>query len=321
MTGLKRGIGAALLLTFMAIPAAADDGLSALKNGALVFGQSKTIAMTEETLTVSASKITADFHFVNKGSRPETITIAFPIPDIDTANDDGFYIPIEDQDNFVGFTTTVDGKPLANGLEQRAFAPDGREVTAILKKFDIPLVRPSWTYLDLIPTLPEETQQALLKAGAITGTADDRSPQWVTKSKFYFQQTFEPGKPVHIVHSYKPSLDTSNMSFYSGDMAPSEEQKALYCLKNETRAAVAALEKTKAGQEFPVATQSSLSYVLSTARTWAGPIGHYHLIIDTERPAVVASFCGAARRTSPTRFEFEQDDYVPDRDLDIVFFE
>jgi hypothetical protein len=321
MMGLKREIAAVALTALIALPAAADDGLSALKNGALVFGQSKTIAMAEETLTVSASKITADFRFVNKGNKPETITIAFPIPDIDTANDDGFYIPIEDQDNFVGFTTTVDGKPLASGLEQRAFAPDGREVTSLLKKYDIPLVRPYWTYLDLIPALPEETQQALVKAGAIVGEAGDRTPQWVTKSKFYFQQTFEPGKPVHIVHSYKPSLDTSNMSFYSGDMAPSEEQKALYCLKDETKAAVAALEKTKAGQEFPVATQSSLSYVLSTAKTWAGPIGHYHLIIDAEKPDVVASFCGKARRTSPTRFEFEEDNYVPDRDLDIVFFE
>jgi hypothetical protein len=320
-TTLKRGHAAGLLMALVALPAAADDGLSALENGALVFGQSKTIAMSEETLTVSASKITADFHFVNKGSAPETITIAFPIPAIDTANNEGFYIPVEDQDNFVGFTTTIDGMPMVNRLEQRAFAPDGSEVTALLKKFNVPLVRPNWVLTDLIPTLPKRTQQALVKAGALKQENGDLWPQWVTKSKFYFQQTFEPGKPVHIVHSYKPSLDTTNISFYSSVMEPSEDQKALYCLKDETKAAVVALEKTKVGQEFPYATQSWLSYILSTAKTWAGPIGHYHLIIDSEKPEVVASFCGEARRTSPTRFEFEQDNYVPDRDLDIIFFQ
>jgi hypothetical protein len=111
------------------------------------------------------------------------------------------------------------------------------------------------------------------------------------------------------------------MSVYSGDMAPTPEQTALYCLDDKVKAAVAALEKTKNGSDYPYAQQFLLSYVLETAKTWSGPIGHFHLIIDKEKPDVVASFCANAKPTSPTRFEFEQDNFVPDRDLDIAMFE
>lgn len=323
MTGFGRGLCAIFLILGSTLPASADDGLSAFQNGALMFGKSETIAMTDETLSVSASEITADFHFLNTGSKVEKVTVAFPIPDVDTAETNDFYFPVENSDNFVGFTTVVDGKPVANGLEQRAFTPEGKDVTDLLKSFDIPLVRLYGANIDLIAALPEKSQQALLAAGAIVGEADDRSPQWITKSKFYFEQSFEPGKPVHIVHRYKPSLDTSNMSFFSGDMTPSAEQTRLYCLTDKVKTAVAALEKrkAKAGEEFPYATQTSIGYVLWTAKTWSGPIGHYHLIIDKQRPGVIASFCGDAKQTSPTRFEFEQDNYVPDRDLAITLFE
>jgi hypothetical protein len=317
-----RTVSAASAMAFgSALAAMADDGLSGFKNGALVFGKSDTIAMTGETLTISRSQITADFHFVNTGKTAEKITVAFPLPDIDTAADDGLYIPVEDSDNFVGFTTEVDGKPVTNGLEQRAVTPGGKDVTDLLKSLHIPLVRPYWTYVDLFQALPDPTLKKLADAGAVAGEPGDRTPQWVTKSKFYFEQTFEPGKPVHIVHRYKPSLDTSNMSFYSGDMAPSPEQVTTFCLSDKVKSAVAELEKTKSGEEYPYAQQFSLNYVLWTAKTWSGPIGHFHLIIDTEKPGIVASFCGEAKKMAPTRFEFEQDDFVPTRDLDIVMFE
>ena len=317
----RRSLWAALLFCSLASPSLADDGLAAFRNGALVFGKSKTIAMVEETLTVSRSTINADFHFVNKGPAPETVTVAFPLPDIDTASSDGLYIPVPDSDNFVGFTTEVEGKPVAHGLEQRAFAPDGSDVTAELKALNIPLVRAYWTYVDLFKTLPKNAVSKLIESHAVAGEPGDLSPQWITKSKFYFEQTFEPGKSVHIVHSYKPSLDISNMSFYSGDMQPSPEQNHLFCLNDDVKKAVQTLEKTKAGSDYPYATQATLSYILSTARTWSGPIGRFHLIVDIEKPEAIASFCGKFKRISPTRSEFEAENFVPDRDLDIAIFE
>ena len=111
------------------------------------------------------------------------------------------------------------------------------------------------------------------------------------------------------------------MSFYSGDMQPSPEQNHLFCLNDDVKKAVQALEKTKAGSDYPYATQATLSYILSTARTWSGPIGRFHLIVDIEKPEAIASFCGKFKRISPTRSEFEAENFVPDRDLDIAIFE
>jgi len=316
----RRSTLVALLLVGLSPKAFADDGLAAFRNGALVFGQSRTIAMKAETLTVSRSLITADFQFVNTGDKAETVTIAFPLPDMNTADNDGLDIPVADSDNFVGFTTQVDGKPVKQGLEQHAFAPSGRDVTADLKAAGVPLARPYGTYVDLFPTLPKKTLAKLVAIGAVAGTEGDFSPQWVTKSKFFFDQTFAPGKAVHIVHSYKPSLDTSNMSFYSGDMKPEANQIRLYCLDDRVKNAVKALEAKKTG-DYAYASQFSLSYILSTARTWSGPIGDFHLIIDKEKPEAVVQFCIKARQTSPTRYQFDAKNYVPDRDLDLVFFE
>jgi hypothetical protein len=60
-------------------------------------------------------------------------------------------------------------------------------------------------------------------------------------------------------------------------------------------------------------------YILRTAASWKGPIGHFRLTIDKGSPKSVVSLCiGEIRKTGPTIFVFEKDDYVPERDLVIL---
>jgi hypothetical protein len=45
------------------------------------------------------------------------------------------------------------------------------------------------------------------------------------------------------------------------------------------------------------------------------------LIIEKRNPTDVASFCVDAKPVSPTRFEFDATNYVPDKDLSVIFFQ
>ena len=64
---------------------------------------------------------------------------------------------------------------------------------------------------------------------------------------------------------------------------------------------------------------SNIAYVLRTANSWAGPIGHFKLTLDKGAPSNVISLCAeGVKKTGPTTFVVEKTDFTPDRDLDIL---
>jgi hypothetical protein len=61
-----------------------------------------------------------------------------------------------------------------------------------------------------------------------------------------------------------------------------------------------------------------VSYILTTANNWSGPIGKFRLVVDKGDSDAIVSFCGEnVRKISPTEFEMTAD-YVPLRELDIL---
>ena len=66
--------------------------------------------------------------------------------------------------------------------------------------------------------------------------------------------------------------------------------------------------------------ESRIGYILTTGANWSGPIGDFHLTIDKGAPENLVSFCGeGVVKTGPTRFEIRAKDFVPERDLAILF--
>ena len=53
-----------------------------------------------------------------------TLTVAFPLPDIDLSDGANYAIPQADSVNFVKFETKVDGKPIDFTIHQRAMLGD-----------------------------------------------------------------------------------------------------------------------------------------------------------------------------------------------------
>ena len=119
-------------------PALANDSTAELGTGGLILSRSDVIAMEREDLFISKDKITVDYVFRNRSDEDVETIVAFPMPDIE-ANPYGMVsIPQFEEDNFLGFEVTVDGKDAKPELEQKAFAL-GIDITDLLKQHNVPV--------------------------------------------------------------------------------------------------------------------------------------------------------------------------------------
>ena len=87
-----------------------------------------------------------------------------------------------------------------------------------------------------------------------------------------------------------------------------------------SRSAVQSLyRKANASNAKVGAFEEYLSYVITSGANWAGPIGTFRLVIDKGDTTLV-SFCGdGVRKIGPTTFEMIAKDYMPKRDIDVLF--
>ena len=104
---------AALLATGLALPtsapAMANDTMSQLGTGGLIFLTSGKVAMQSEDLFISMDEVRVAYEFRNDGETDETALVAFPLPDITGSGDFMVSIPTSSTDNIFGFTTTFNG--------------------------------------------------------------------------------------------------------------------------------------------------------------------------------------------------------------------
>jgi hypothetical protein len=63
--------------------------------------------------------------------------------------------------------------------------------------------------------------------------------------------------------------------------------------------------------------EKQVQYILTTANTWSGPIGRFHLIVDTDSPDLLLTCMPDLTRTSASRYEVTKTNFRPDRELDI----
>jgi len=127
-----------LAALLVASPAFANDTMSQLGTGGLVFVTSDDVSMDSEDLSVSPKLVKVVYHFTNNGKTDQHALVAFPLPDITGDGDFMVSVPSEDADNLFGFTTSFEGKPVESTLHQYAFAV-GIDQTALLKSLNVPL--------------------------------------------------------------------------------------------------------------------------------------------------------------------------------------
>ena len=132
------GALALVLLGVGALPAAAADASAELAVGGLAFPKSADISIESQDLTITPEAVTIRYKFLNQSPNPVTLTMAFPLPDLDLSAADNYAIPTSDSTNFVGFETKVDGKPAPFTINQRAFL-GSKDVSGLLRSLGVPL--------------------------------------------------------------------------------------------------------------------------------------------------------------------------------------
>ena len=309
-----------------AAAARADDSSAMLGAGGIVFTAGTPVRMAAEDLYVSPRAVRVRFAFVNDTAKDVETVVAFPLPDIDTAEFWGSPIGTltANPANFVGFTAKADGKPVAFTIEQRAFFK-GKDVTALVSAAGLPLNLAAAEGYRKLDALKPAKRKPLMQAGLVEGDADNYIPQWTVRTRFWWRQTFPAQKTVVIEHSYQP---VTGQSFFSpADAKRTEKYEGTdYCFDGTTWAAAAAksrASRTSNPGNNGYVTAYRTGYILMTARNWRGPIGRFHLTLDKLKPGNVMSLCwdGALKKTGPTTYDFTATGFTPARDIRLLVLE
>lgn len=302
------GLAAAIAVGYgLSGPATANDTLAILKAGGLEFTRTDDVAMVREDLDISVERIAVRYVFRNRSAVDVRSTVAFPLPLLPGGLLDNSPVdlkPSEDA-NFVGFTVKVDGKPFTPAIEVKALDRDGKDVTREVRRFGL---SPNFMAKDALDG-PGADVDGARKAGLVYEGGEEA---WDMQATFHWEQTFPAGRDVVVEHAYRPVAGSSGFFFGEGS------DRATFCVDKGTEAAIARLWKDDPQSVYYASRV--VEYVLLSARSWAGPIGEFHLTLRKDKPTSVVSAClDGLRRTSPTTYEMTAKDFVPRRDLGILF--
>lgn len=308
---MKRTFAFALGTLLACSTASANDSTAELAAGGLVLTKTDAIEMASEDLYVSRSEIRVRYQFLNTSGRDVRVRVAFPMPPIGGPGlfDGDVAIPVDGSDNFLGFSTRIDGKPVPMEIEHKAMVGTA-DRTAWLRANAIPL-RPNADEVDaaLARLSPARASEAT-RLGLVD--ADGR-PGWTLHTSYHWLQLFPAGTPVAIEHRYRPSVGGTVGTLIGSD--PKDPNIADYCVEGPMLATVRAAAARDRGF-----TENWVNYILVTGGNWKKPIGSFRLVVDKERAQDLVSFCGeGVRKIGPTRFEMRKTNWRPDRDLAILF--
>ncbi len=335
---------AVILAAFNAGRANANDSSAELSTGGLVLTKNPAIELRSEDLFVSPKEIRVHYLFHNRVDAPVTTLVAFPLPDVTIrGSDDVVEVPARKApENFLSFSTEVNGRPVVAQLEQKVFAK-GVDRTDVLRRLDVPLAPYLEGLSERLDALPAAARRELLDLGLVQEEVEyvDTKPVvhlhagWTLKTSYYWQQTFPPGD-TEVTHRYRPSVGISLGTSIGSDRLAEElrsdhpdemEQREIedyrsyvrtYCIDSGFLAGARRMNGSL--PEQGTLGEQRVSYILTTGANWAGPIKRFRLVVDKEYADNIVSFCGKdVRQTGPTTFEMIASDFVPSVDLSILF--
>jgi len=310
--------------------ASANDSSAELRSGGLVMKKDPAVEMRSEDLFISAKQVRVRYRFANTSARDVSILVAFPMPDITIeGEDDMLAIPTQDPVNIVGFTTTVDGRPVTAEVEQKA-VKGGVDRTAYLKANGIPLAPHLEATNKILDALPQARKDEIIRLGlgqimeydSGNGWEKHLYATWTLKTTFWWRQTFPAGREVLVEHRYTPSVGqtagTSWGSPYWIKEPRYRETVRRFCVDATF---IAAVKNTPRRPDVAYApfTEERIDYVLTTGANWKKPIGDFRLVVDKSDTDSLVSFCGdGVRKISPTQFEVRHTNWTPTRELSIL---
>jgi hypothetical protein len=315
-----------LAAALMAQPVAANDSVAGLALGGLQLLRTFDIEMAEEDLYISPTEVRVRYLFRNRSKAAVDTLVAFPLPPVGFSFEfDWVPIPHPDQDNYVGFTTRIDGVEVPLQVESRALLL-GLDRTARLVELGVPLIPFAEDAVARIAALPAATRAALRAENLIDA---DGAPLWQLQTTLWRRQAFPGGGEVVVEHSYTPVrggmgfAPVGNSDPDSADIWQAEYVEAArrrYCIEPEMEGELRYRRLDGAAPGERNYGASDVGYILTTGANWAGPIGRFRLVVEVPNAWDSVFLClEGAERVAPNRIEAELTDFWPSHDLEVMF--
>lgn len=313
-------------------PALGNDGAASTGMGGIQLRHEANISMEKERLTISESKVTVEYEFLNDTDKDITTEVAFPIPPYDNKSDDPDGIP-----GFNDFHLWVDGQELKYNTDVRAKL-NGKDYTELLKPLGVDIASFDGDY-DLqgdppkgaIAKLPKKQVKQLASLGLVDSA--NGTPLWTVVKTYYWTQTFPAHKVLHVRHEYTPMIGYESISpedLASGKPHPNDPQGEVerFCVDPSLQKGLTdqAIKNYKtAGMQLGMAW---VDYILTTANSWKTPIKDFTLVIDRTKGSATASFgtryvslCwdGPINKLDADHLVAHKTNFVPQKELSVAF--
>jgi hypothetical protein len=289
--------------------ALANDGVSSVSAGGVVFRKTDAIAMKKEVLNVSQDLISVDYEFVNESSSDVEETMAFPLPVYAAAeNPTKTYYGQPD-----GFTIEVDGKPVGFTTVLVALYA-GQAITGELKDLGLtdaqiafnPAFGPA---AKVTPLSPRQRRQLTELRYFGDGKNDDAGPLWDVQVNYVWKQKFAVNKVVRVHHAYRPFVA----------YGPSEwGMERAFCADAAFKKAWARLAAKTDGRTV---LANNLGYILKTGNTWKNGIEDFTLNLIKKEPEELISLCfpGTFKKIDARTLQVRLKNFHPTQDLEVYF--
>jgi len=315
---------------FLPAGASANDSMAVVSAGGLEFVATDQIAMESEDLYLSREEVRVVYRFRNLGEEDRSVLVGFPLPDIEPDYFSPVAWPEGPDDNVFRFETLFDGKAVQAELHAHAFAA-GIDRTALLRELALPLHPMSEAAYEAVNALPPETALRLYRLGLLLPEFHDVEalgsapwwPSWSLRSAYSWEAVFPAGRSVEVEHRYRPSVGGTVGIAFLADQATRARYAETYCLDKALMEAVRGTLEEEGNLWSAPFTETWLSYILTTGRNWAGPIGSFRLVVDKGRPDSHLSFCwdGEIRAIDETRVEATAENFFPYRELEVLILD
>jgi len=320
-----------LLSTFLGAATSANDTMATLGAGGLIPLKSSEIVLESEDLEISIHQIKVRYRFHNTSDRDIDGTVAFPLPALDggTLENEPLDLPSKDSLNFVSFHVQIDGQPVSTEVEVRAFK-DGKDITSHLESLGLPVSLMAARRKEAISKLAEAQRMQLEREGLLVADEIRKPgshqpekywwPWWEMRVQYYWTQHFPAKGTIEVLHTYSPVVGGSYIvKNDSGELSIKP-----YCGNSATLQRIQEAKSRHLDKKDSdiVLLEKRVKYILTTANNWRGPIVDFHLVIDTEGPDDIFVACvPGLKRISPTRYEYRQANFRPDRELDLLILQ
>ncbi|WP_319499050.1 DUF4424 family protein [uncultured Cohaesibacter sp.] len=311
-------LSSALLVAGVVAPqnARANDSTAMIEAGGIELVETPDISLDVEDLYISPSQIRIHYEFFNHSSESKRMLVAFPVPEISAEPEENYGIDNSDPVNFLGFTVLSNGRPVPPDLEIK-LTMNGRDYTKLLVDNGVPLHRFSPDYYDQVENIPMSSRKQLADQGLIDWTPGEEwyGKNWKVKATYYWWQEFPANSRTVLDHSYSPVVGGGIVNEQYGVLNNVDR----FCIEDSF---IRGFRKLLAKGGHPETISKEVRYILQTANNWLGPIGDFRLVLDKEKPDNLITLCiNGLRKIAPTQFEFRAQNFVPDRDIDMMVVE